>query len=457
MKDKNISFNRKLLTIVLPIAFQQLVLALVSTSDALMLGILSQDSLSAVSLAGQIQFIYNLFISGISTGTSIFVAQYWGIEDKKSIEKIIGIALKSSILISIIFFIGAEFFPKLLMKIFTSDTILIDMGAEYLQSVAISYILLAISQIYLCVMKNCGLALKSSIISFVSVAINIVLNAILIFGIGIFPALGVKGAAIATVISKFIELLWTMAIMLNKDNIKIKLKYILHNDTFLKKDFWKYTILTLGNSLVWGCGFAMYSVIMGHMNSDATAANSIANIIKNLVICFCTGVGNGGGILVGNELGKGNLDTAKSYASKVCKFALISGLVSGAIILLIIPFTPLFTGLTDTARSYLRIMLVVCSYYVVGKSLNMATISGIFCAGGDSKFGFICDTITMWAVTVPLGLLCAFVLKLSVPMVYIIINIDEIIKLPAVYKNYKKYRWLKNLTNIDELPTTDIS
>ena len=446
MIDGKVNFNKKLLTLVLPIAFQQLVLALVSTSDAVMLGFLNQDSLSAVSLAGQIQFVYNLFLGGISTGVNIFTAQYWGIEDKKSIEKIVGIALKMAFLISVIFFIGSTFFPTLLMRIFTSDTTLISMGAEYLQVVGISYIMLSISQIYLCIMKNCGFAVKSSIISLVSVGINIFLNAMFIFGIGFFPSLGIKGAALATVISKLIELIWAMIIMLKKDNIKIRLKYVIHNDATLKADFWKYTLLSLGDSLVWGCGFTMYSVIMGHMGSDATAANSIANIIKNLTICFCTGVGCGGGILVGNELGKGNIDIAKKYASKVCKFAWISGLISGGIILLIIPFIPMFTGLTDTARDYLRVMLVVCSYYVVGKSLNMTTIGGIFCAGGDSKFGFICDTITMWAVTVPIGLFCAFVLKLSVPMVYIIINIDEIIKLPAVYKNYKKYRWLKNLT-----------
>lgn len=447
MQDGKVSFNKKLLTLILPIALQQLVLALVSTSDALMLGFLNQDSLSAVSLAGQIQFVYSLFLSGISTGLSIFTAQYWGIDDKKSIEKVLGIALKTIFLISLVFFIGATFFPNLLMMIFTSDTTLINMGVEYLRTVGISYVLLAISQVYLCIMKNCGLAVKSSIISLVSVAINIFFNAVLIFGIGVFPRLGIKGAALATVISKLIELIWTMIIMLKKDNIKINLNYTIHNDKALKSDFWKYAKLTIGDSLVWGCGFTMYSVIMGHMGNDATAANSIANIIKNLVICFCTGVGIGGGILVGNELGKGNLEIAKENAHKICKFALISGLISGGIILLIIPFVPLFSGLTDTARYYLRIMLVVCSYYVVGKSMNMATIGGIFSAGGDTKFGFICDTITMWAVTVPIGLICAFVFKLSVPLVYIIINVDEIIKLPAVYKNYQKYRWLKNLTN----------
>ena len=451
MLEERATFNRKLLTLVLPIAFQQLVLALVSTSDAVMLGFLNQDSLSAVSLAGQIQFVYSLFLSGISTGLSIFTAQYWGIQDKKSIEKVLGIALKTAFLISLLFFIGTTFLPTLLMKIFTSDTTLISMGSEYLRVVGISYVMLSISQIYLCIMKNCGLAIKSSVISLVSVAINIVFNALLIFGIGPFPAMGIKGAAVATVLSKVIELIWSMAIMLKKDTIKIKFEFVFHNDATLKADFWKYTLLTLGDSLIWGCGFTMYSVIMGHMGSDATAANSIANIIKNLIICLCTGVGSGGGILVGNELGKGNLEIAKEYASKVCKFALVSGLISGGIILLVIPFVPLFTGLTDTARYYLRIMLVVSSYYVVGKSLNMTTIGGIFCAGGDSKFGFICDTITMWAVTVPIGILCAFVLKLPVPLVYILINIDEIIKLPAVYKNYKKYRWLKNLTNTPEV------
>ena len=444
-KEKKV-FNSKLKALVLPMAFQQLMTALVGVSDAVMVGFLSQDALSAVSLAGQVQFVYSLFLFGVMQGVSILAAQYWGKGDKTAVEKVLGIGLKASVLISLPFTLGAIFCPELLMKAFASEQILIDYGAEYLRVVGITYFLLSISQIYLCIMKNCGMASKCAAVSGTSVVVNIVLNAVFIFGLD----MGITGAALATVISKIVELVWTMAIMLKNNSVKTRRSYLLCGDKKLKADFWKYTLPILGNEIVWGVGFTMYSVIMGHLGSDAAAANSIANIVKNLAICFCTGVSNASGVMTGSLLGQGQLDKAKEYGSRLVKIAIFSGVISGAVILCVIPFVSLFGTLTDTAQEYLRTMLVVCSYYVIGKSINMTVISGILPSGGDSKFGFICDAVTMWAVVVPIGLVCAFVLDLPVTLVYIIINVDEIIKLPAVYLNYRKYRWVKNLTNTNK-------
>jgi Na+-driven multidrug efflux pump len=262
--------------------------------------------------------------------------------------------------------------------------------------------------------------------------------------------MGIAGAALATVVSKVIEFVWVLVIMLRSKEVTLHMSYLLHNDKLLLGDFWKYTSPILGNEIVWGCGFTMYSVIMGHLGSDAAAANSIANIIKNLSICFCSGVAGASGVMVGKLHGKDELERARRYGSRLVRIAIICGMIAGSIILCAIPFVPLIRTLTPTAREYLRTMLVVCSYYVVGKSINMTVISGILPSGGDSKFGFVCDAVTMWAVVVPIGLISAFVLRLPVTAVYIIINIDEIIKLPAVYMNYVKYRWLKNLTQKQE-------
>ena len=220
----------------------------------------------------------------------------------------------------------------------------------------------------------------------------------------------------------------------------------MHNDKRLRHDFWKYSSPVLGNEIVWGVGFTMYSVIMGHLGSDAVAANSIANIVKNLVACFCMGLGSGGGIMVGNELGAGRLDKAKEYGGRLCRLSVLCGVTSGIVLLALSPLILTVTDLSVTANAYLKWMLVMCSYYMVGKSVNGTTIAGIFCAGGDSRFGFLCDTVTMWCITVPLGFLTAFMLKLPVLAVYFIVNLDEIVKLPAVYRHYKKYKWVKDLT-----------
>lgn len=431
---------------VVPMAFQQLMVALVGVSDALMLGFLNQDALSAVSLANQVMFVFTLFEFALTSGVSIFAAQYWGIQDRDSIEKILGIGLKATVLVSLPFTLGATFVPELMMKAFASDPVLIEGGAIYLRYVGLSYLLLAVSQVYLTIMKNCERAGMCALISGASVVINIVFNALLIFGIGPFPEMGIAGAAVATVISKLIETVWALIVMLMPGSIKIRTKYVLRSDKVLLKDFWKYTLPIFGNQLGWGLGFTMYSVIMGHLGSDAAAANSIANIVKNIAICVCTGVAIASSVMVGALLGQGKKELAKAYGNLLVNIAIITGLIAGALILCVIPFISRFTGLTETAQGYLKIMLIVCSYYVVGKSINMTVVAGIFPAGGDSRFGCICDIITMWAVTVPIGLIAAFVLKLPVLWVYILINTDEIIKLPAVFWNFRRYRWLKNLT-----------
>ncbi len=446
MKQETKLFAKKLLTLVMPIAFQQFMLALVNASDAIMLGVIDQDSLAAVSLASQIPFVENLFLAAMTTGLSILAAQYWGRGDLGAVERIFAFVMKVTATIALVFGLAALLAPRLLMMMFTSEEELIAAGAVYLRTVSPSLLLTGISQVYLCILKNSGSALRSTVISSVSVVVNIVINAVLIYGLLGAPRLGIAGAAVATVIARVIEVAWCIIASARRSKVHLRLKNMLHDDKKLRADFLKYSLPVLGNQLAWGLGFTMYSVIMGHLGKDAVAANSIANIVKNLIVCFCTGLASGGGIIVGNELGRGRLDTAKEFGRRLCKLAIWCGLGSGALLIALIPLILKLSELEPAATSYLGVMLLMCSYYVAGKSVNMTTIGGIFCAGGDSRFGLICDTVTLWCVTVPLGFFTAFVLKWPVLAVYFVICLDEVIKLPAVYHHYKKYKWVRNLT-----------
>ena len=354
--------------------------------------------------------------------------------------------MKVTAAVSFLFFLAGMCVPRSLMRIFTNELSLIEGGRVYLRTVSLAFLLTGISQVYLCILKNTGKAVKSSVISSVSVVVNIILNVIFIFGWFGLPQMGIAGAALATVIARVIEVAWCIFETVKKDSAKLRVCHIMHNDKLLRHDFWKYSSPVLGNEIIWGVGFTMYSVVMGHLGSDAVAANSIANIVKNLVACFCLGLGSGGGIMVGNELGAGRLDKAKEYGDRLCRLSVLCGVASGIVLLALSPLILAVTDLSVTANAYLKWMLVMCSYYMVGKSVNGTTIAGIFCAGGDSKFGFLCDTVTMWCITVPLGLLTAFMLKLPVLAVYFIVNLDEVVKLPAVYRHYKKYKWVKDLT-----------
>lgn len=450
MESEKRIFYRKLWGLVFPIAIQNLMTALVSASDAFMLGFVSQTSLSAVSLATQIQFVHNLFMLALTIGATTLAAQYWGKGDTDSVEEILAIVLKISMAVSVVFFIAAMFFSGFLMRIFTNDIRLIQAGIPYLRIVSVSYLFMGFSQIYLCIMKNSGRTAKSTIYGSVAVVINIGFNVIFIFGLAGFPAIGIAGAALATTVSRALELLLTIYENMHRSLVCVRLKYIRNSSKKLKKDFWHYTTPVLGNELVWGCGFTMFSVIMGHLGSDAVAANSVANILKNIIACVCNGIGIGAGIIVGNELGKGEMERAREYGNRLFKLAVFAGAVSGLILLAVSPVLRIFTGsLSAQAHSYLKNMMYICTYYMIGKSVNATVIAGVFCAGGDTKFGLKCDAVTMWVILIPIGMITAFVLKLPIMVVYFIISMDEIIKLPAVYRHYKKYNWVRNLTELN--------
>lgn len=443
-KDKD--FNRKLIKLVIPITVQYFLLSLVPVADAVMLVSLDQDAMSAVSLAAQVNFVLQLFTFSITSGASMFAAQFWGNDDKQSIEELYGFCIMLTIPFAVVFFLVTFLFPEMVMRIFTSEPAIIAYGEGYLRIVSFSYIFTSILIVMETIMKNVGLVKPCTYISMAMVVINIFLNAVFIYGLFGAPKMEAKGAAIATTISGLISFAAAVVVQLKSSPIRFRIKYLLFARRSIKTDFYKYTAPVLGNQLSWGIGFTMISVIMGHLGSDAVAANSVVAVAKDLISCFCFALAGGGAILVGNELGAGALEKAKEYGSRLCRLALVSGIVAGVLLAAASPLIVKIVDLTPQASHYLQIMLLMCVYYMVGRSMNSVVISGIFCAGGDTRFGFICDTVTMWCFIVPFGALAAFVLKLPVLWVFFLLNLDEMIKLPAVYKHYKKYRWVKNLT-----------
>lgn len=444
MDERKRSLRKEIVRLALPIALQQFMTTLVGACDAIMLGKLSQDAMSAVSLATQVTFVFNLFMFAFMAGENMFVAQYYGKGDYTGISQVFSLVTKICGCIAVVFLAGTLFFPEQLMRILTNEETLIVLGSEYLRVIGISYVFSGIAQIFLAIMKNCGAVNMSTLINGVMVILNIALNAVFIFGLSGFPKMGIKGAALATVLATVVQFLWSVGYVLCRIRaVKFSLRSC---EKKLFGRFWQKTVPLLINNLAWGIGFSMYSVIMGHLGTDAVAANGIANISKNLVVCFCLGLGNAGSIIVGNRLGADRLQEAKEVGETLTKTAIIAGIVSGLVLIALSPFITKMVDLTPTARGYLQKMLLISSYYIAGKSVNCMTIGGIFAAGGDSKFGMLCDSVTLWCIIVPLGCICAFILKLPVMVVYFVLNLDEIIKLPVVYKHYKKYKWIKNLT-----------
>jgi len=219
----------------------------------------------------------------------------------------------------------------------------------------------------------------------------------------------------------------------------------------LFRDFVRLSLPALGNDIIWGTAFSMYSVIIGHMGTDAVAANSFVIVVRNLGTIFCFGVASAGGILLGKIIGENQLEAAREGAKKVMKLTIISAVVGGLIVLASMPVVLKFASasLSATAMHYLKWMLLINSYYISGTAVNTSLIAGVFRAGGDSRFGFICDTIDMWVYAVPLGFIAAFWLDLPVLVVYFLLCTDEFVKWPWVIKHYRSGKWLNNITRDD--------
>lgn len=435
---------KEMMALIIPMTLQSFMLALVSATDALMLGFLDQICLSSVSLATQVQFLFNLLIFGVIGGFNIVCAQYWGKEDINSIEKIVPIALRVNVIGGLIFTLAALFVPDLLMKVLTNDALLIAKGAQYLRYVAFSYVLCGISQVYLAVMKNTGNAKLSSLISSVAVVFNIVADAVLIFGLCGFPKLGVIGAALATVLARLLECLWCLYAS-RGSNVQVCWE-AMFNKTELEKDFWYYTWPAMMASLVWGIATWLYTIIIGHLNSDAVAAYSIASVSKQLVSCLFRGFGSAVAIYLGNLLGGDHLAEAKRYGGIFAWISVAMGLACGALLIVLSPFILSIVQMSDVAKDYLQLMLFFSAFNIAAQSYNFTVLDGIFCAGGDSRFDMLNNIWAMWLLSLPLGYLAAFVFKWPVFAVFVCLNMDEIVKIPLVIWRYFQYKWLRNIT-----------
>lgn len=434
-------------TIVTPIAIQYLMSSLVTASDAFMLGFLDQDSLSASSLAGQVAFVFSLFYGAFVFGLNVLAAQYWGKGDEKKTSAVLAITMRYSIIVGLVFTLAALVIPETIMLVFTKDPALIRLGGKYLRIVAVSYLLTSYTQTYFAMMKVCDRATLSSMIGSIAVVVNIILNAIFIFGLGPAPKMGIEGAALATLLARVLETVLVIIAVCRKQCMPLDLKVMLHtDDRELVRDYWEYTVPLLINQIGWGGGVTMYSVIMGHLGTDATAANSIASIVRTMIASLCWGIASGVGIIIGGMLGRNEYDKAKVAGGSFVRFSIWIGIGSGIVILALTPLVLHFIVLKPQAQYYLKYMMFMASYYIIGNSLNSVIISGIFPSGGDTKFGMICDAVTLWAVVVPLGMLAAFVFKLPVLVVAFILTLDEFVKIPAVYIHYKKYLWIRNIT-----------
>ena len=439
-------FFRKLWSLALPIAFQSLMLAAVAAGDALMLGRVTQDEMTAVSLATQIQFVQNMFLSAATMAGSILGAQYFGKGDRKTISRIFNLMLVFSGAVSVLFFAACEGIPRYLMMAFTHDAPLIGIGAGYLRIAGWSYLLTGVSQCYLAIMKVTDHVRASVLISTGAVVLNVILNALFIFGLFGLPAMRYRGAALATTVARVVELLLAVGLSFGRSRVRPDLRRFFLWDRDLLRDFLRQYWPLLGALLLWGVGFTAYTAVIGHMGSDAAAANSVASVVRDLVCCACNGIGNAAGIMVGNELGAGKLELGRAYGLKLTRISWIIGFSSTALVLAVTPLVLRMVLLTDAARQELTGMMVIMAVYMIGRCVNTVVINGVLDGGGDTTFDLYSLAVAMWGIAVPLAILGAFVFHWPVLAVYACTCLDEVGKIPWVMVRLKKFKWVRDLT-----------
>lgn len=447
MKSANRNFYRKVLVLVLPMAMQNLINVGVTAADVVMLGRVGENVLSGSSVAGQVQWIMNLVFFGLASGASVLIAQYWGKKEIETIEKIVGITIRCSLITGVLFTAAAWIFPIPIISLFTDEAEVIAEAAKYLRIVSCSYIMISFTMMYLNVIKSVEKVVVSTVVYSISLVCNIILNYILIFGKCGLPALGIKGAAIATLLSRLLELVIVLfyAWKVNK-TVRFRIGTLFVRDRLLWQDFVHYAAPVILNELLWGAGYSANTAIMGHLGSSAVAANSVAHTIRQLSMVVSFGVGNAAAIMMGKAIGEGREDVAQDYAKRFTRLSLFTGLAGMALVLLIRPLVVRFMGFGDETSELMMFFLLIMAFYVIGQSLNSTWIVGIFRSGGDTRFGLFIDIGCLWCGSILLGALAAFVFKLPIRIVYLLIMCDEIIKIPLSFVRYRSRKWLNNVT-----------
>ncbi len=441
-------FYKKFMFIAGPIAIQNLLMSSLALVDIIMIGQLGETAIAAVGLGGQVFFLSTLLFYGISSGGAVFFAQFWGRKDIKSIKKTIFLVIilveSGAILLSTF----AIAIPEYIIGIFTIDPGVITAGSEYLTITGISFLFTALSIAYSLALRSIGkasLPLKATI---VSITVNTVLNYILIFGKLGFPEMGIMGAAIATTVSRFIEMsIIVIYVYKSKSVLAAGIKDFLNlKITFVKK-YLKTTIPVILNELAWATGMLVYKVVYARMGTDTIATIGITETTDSLVFSFLLGSANACAIMIGNKIGERDIESVHIYSRRFLVLAFLLGIFGGSILLFIAPYVPLLFNVSDNVRRSATLVMYILAAFTVVKSLNLHFIIGIFRGGGDTKFSFLIDIIGTWFVGVPLAVIFGLILKFPLHLVVLIIIIEEALKAVLGFFRYRSGRWIHDVAD----------
>lgn len=444
-------FYQNILRITIPIALQNLITLSTSMIDSLMLGRADDTGLflSASSLANQPFFILSLVAFGLASASTVLTAQYWGKRDIEPIRCIISITIKSAMLLSSLMGLAVLIFPEVVMSIYSNNAEVIAAGASYLRIVGFSYFTFGFSSTVLCSIRSLELVKISVVVNLTSFLMNSFLNWVLIFGNLGAPALGIQGAAIATLTARVSELIITCIYIFAVDKrLNFKIRDLLLFDKILAKDFLRYGLPVFLNELIWSMGISVQSAILGHINyaeGDPVAANSISSIVQQLSTVAIFGVANSAAVMIGKSIGAGRVEQAKDESFTFLILSVILGIFACGLILIIKAPVIGFYSVPEETKLLAHELMTVIAFVTVFISIGTTGIVGILRSGGDTKFCLILEMGTLWFVAIPLAL-GASALSLPVAAVLMCMKIDEPIKTVIFILRMRTDKWITSLT-----------
>ena len=443
-------YRSEFLKVVAPVIVQTFLTAVISATDTIMVGMLNSTSLASVSLASQVTLIITNLIAAISVGTSALASQYYGKKDMESVKKVMYTTYQFSLMLGSLFFLCSFLFPRTIMGILTNDPEIIKLGAGYLRTISPAYLFMTFSQVWMIIMKNSNRSMVVTGITISSGILNFLLDLIFIFGKLGLPAMGIKGAALSTTFVTLSEVLAALILSRRENNVSVEFKKIFRRYRAIRRKFLHYALPPALQTGSWILANTCIAAIIGHMGADAVAANAVALLIFGLTSSIYNGAAIGSGIVIGKELGAGDTEGAKKHSILIMVFNVFIGVLMGILIFClrgtIIRFYPSFS---EQAKYYLKFMLTVMAFKSLFSSLNNCMSKSLMCTGGDVRYLTVMDIINMWGIIVPMGFLTAFVLKLPLPVVYILVNLDETTKFYIQLRRVLSWKWVKDLTRVE--------
>ena len=441
-------FYKTLLHLAIPIAAQNLVSSSLNMVDTIMIGGLGEIEIAAVGQANQLFFLFSLLLFGVNSGSAIFTAQFWGKRDVKNIRRVLGIGLMTSIIAAAFFTVLALIFPKQVMSIFSSDIVVITVGSDYLRIVGWSYVITAITFTFSSILRSTEQAKIPMIFSIVALLTNTVLNYVLIFGKFGFPMLGVKGAAIATVIARVLETVLMLVFVYAKKHVPAaSINEMMDLSMEFVKNFFKTTIPVILNESLWALGMTVYAVVYGRIGTGAVAAVNISGTVEKIAMVFFFGISNAAAVMIGNRIGAGEEDKAYDYAKKLLTLGSLLAVVMGAILILSSGFILTFFNISYEVSIAAQRILWIFALFMPIKMFNLINIVGVLRSGGDTKFSLFLDVVGVWAIGIPLALFSGILLGLPVYWVVLMVAADEVFKIIFGFRRFTTRKWINNLVH----------